>query len=124
MFKNLFTGLVRSHFEYAYQIWSIYKSKDIKSIENVHRRATKLIPTPKILTCEERLRKIDLPTLVYGKAKGDIIETYKILNGIYDTKIDKFLHLHHGYEKKKRPLHLVQPSTFSHRKHLMASKLT
>ena len=77
MFKNLFTALVRPHLKYANQVWSIYKSKVIKIIENIQRRATKLIPTLKTLTCEERLRKSDLPTLVYRIARRDMIETKK-----------------------------------------------
>ena len=67
MFKSLFTALVRPHFEYTDQDWSIYKSKGIIIIENVHRRVTKLIPTMKTLTYEEKLRKINLPTLVYRR---------------------------------------------------------
>ena len=33
----------------------------------------------------QRLRKLNMPTLKYRKAKGDMIEVFKILNGIYDT---------------------------------------
>jgi hypothetical protein len=37
--------------------WNPYKTKDIEVIENVQRRATKMLPDMKDLTCEERLRK-------------------------------------------------------------------
>ena len=55
------------------------KKKLILSIENVQRRATKIIKNIKHLTYEERLRYLDVPTLVYRRARGDMIEMYKIV---------------------------------------------
>jgi len=31
----------------------------------------------------ERLRRMDLPSLMYRRLRGDVIETYKYLHGIY-----------------------------------------
>ena len=53
-------------------------------IENVQRRATKLIPGFKDLTYEERIRKLKLPTLKYQRLQGDLIEIFKILTKKYD----------------------------------------
>ena len=36
------------------------------------------------LTYEERLRIINLPTLIYRRMRGDMIETFKILKEFYD----------------------------------------
>eukprot|EP00918_Siedleckia_nematoides_P005683 GHVU01012490.1.p1 GENE.GHVU01012490.1~~GHVU01012490.1.p1 ORF type:complete len:110 (+),score=14.41 GHVU01012490.1:304-633(+) len=36
---------------------------------------------------EERLRKLDLPTTLFRRKRGDMIETYKIMNGIYDRDV-------------------------------------
>ncbi len=69
--------------------------KDIITIENVQRGATKMIPELKDLTYDERLRKLNLPTLVYRRTWGDMVETYKILNGKYDHNVSDFLCLHH-----------------------------
>ena len=79
-FALLFKSLVRPHLEFANQVWSPYLQKHIQEIENVQRRATKLIPGMKDLTYEERLKTLNLPTLKYRRFRGDMIEMYKLLN--------------------------------------------
>ena len=83
-FVLLFKSLIRPHLEYMNQIWSPHKKKDIQAIESVQRRATKLVPELKNKTYQERLKILELPTLVYRRLRGDMIETYKIIN-IYDS---------------------------------------
>jgi len=43
-----------------------------------------MLPGFKDLSYPERLRKIGLPTLAYRRQRGDAIETYKIVRGVYD----------------------------------------
>ena len=86
-FKALYTAMVRLHLEYANQVWNPYKKKDIEIIENVQRRATKLIPTLKNLSYEERLIKLNLPTLADRRVRGDMVEVFKIVNGGYDEEV-------------------------------------
>jgi hypothetical protein len=78
-------ALVRPHLEYAAAVWSPCKSGEIKQIENVQRRAMKQIPSLKNMEYNQRLRKLNMPTLKYRRARRDMIEVFKILNGIYDT---------------------------------------
>ena len=80
MFVCLFKAFVRPQLEYAYREWNPYKAKDINAVENVQRRATKLIPSLNAMTYTERLQKLKLPTLVYRRTRSDMIETYTILN--------------------------------------------
>ena len=63
MFLNLYKSLIRPHVEYATPICPspLYK-KDKIIIENVQRRATKLVSSCKYLSYRERLRKRGLPT--------------------------------------------------------------
>ena len=75
--------LVRSHFDYATSVWSPIKKMHVEAIEKVQRWATKQLPGFKYLPYCERLRKLNLPTRAYRRIRGDMIETYKILNGIY-----------------------------------------
>ena len=68
--------------------------KDTITIENVQRRATKMIPELRDLPYNERLRILKLPTLVYRRTRGDMVEAYKILNNKYDHNVSNFLCLH------------------------------
>ena len=90
-FCLLFKAFVRPHIEYANSVWAPYKIKHIETIENVQRRATKQIPSLRHLSYEERLRKLNLPSLVYRRLRGDMIELYKIMSGVYDTSVSTFL---------------------------------
>ena len=91
IFLQLYKALVQPHLEYANCIWFPYKKKDITLIENVQRRATKLIPSLKNLSYEDRLRRLKVPSLTYRRTRGDMIETYKMLSGEYDPDVNKLL---------------------------------
>jgi hypothetical protein len=56
-------------------------------LENIQRRATKLIPGLSDLSYEDRLRRLKLPSLSYRRSRGDMIEVYKIMSGKYDPEI-------------------------------------
>ena len=87
----LYKALVRSHLEFASSVWCPYKVKYIEKIEGVQRRATKLVPGLKELTYEERLRALKLPTLVYRRHRGDMIEVYKLVHEIYDATAEPII---------------------------------
>ena len=72
-------------------IGGLHTKKLILSIENVQHRATKIIQNIEHLTYEERLRYLDLSTLVYRRSRDDMIETYKIVNGKYDLAATPYL---------------------------------
>ena len=79
MFKKLYTTFVRPHLEYAQAVWSPHLKKNINILENVQIRATKIVDGLAYLDYPERLKKLDLPTLVYRRARGDMIEVFKHL---------------------------------------------
>ena len=62
---KLYTSLVRPHLEYGNGAWSPMFKKDAILLENVQRRATKMIPALKDVPYPERLTKLRLPSLCY-----------------------------------------------------------
>lgn len=110
MFNVLYKAMVRNGFEYGQAVWSPYLMKDIEKIEGVQRRATKIIHSLKDKPYEERLRILKLPTLRYRRARGDMIETYKIVHGIYDKEAAPKLDLRRDRQGGRRghPLSLFQ----------------
>ena len=91
IFCLIFKGLVRPHLEYAAPVWSPHFAKHIDAIENVQRRATKLVPGLAKYEYEERLKMLKLPTLAYRRTRGDMITAYKIINSGFDDSIRSML---------------------------------
>ena len=73
--------------EYRNVIWAPTLKRNQRMLENVQQRATKLIPELKCQEYRDRLKALKLPSLYYRRARGDIIEVYKYLHGIY--KVNK-----------------------------------
>ena len=86
-FVKLYKSMVRCHVENSVPVWFPYLEKDIEEVEAVQRRATRMLAATKGLEYEDRLRKLKLPTLVYRRHRGDLIEMYKMLNGLYDDDV-------------------------------------
>lgn len=93
IFLTLYGAFVRPHLEYAQSVWSPKLRKHVNLIEGVQRRATKLISLYRNLPYEERLRRLDLPTLEYRRMFCDMVQVYKHLH-VYDkaTIPKKFIH--------------------------------
>jgi ribonuclease P/MRP protein subunit RPP40 len=94
-FILLYKSMVRSHLEYCNSVWAPHKKNDrfIAELERVQRRATKLVHGLSKLKYSERLKRCGLPTLKYRRHRGDMIETYKILTGVYDCNANPQLQL-------------------------------
>ena len=73
-------------------------------MENVQRRATKLIKNIQHKTYTQRLKYLGLPSLQYRRLRADMIETYKILNNIDKVQYEQILPLSQtttrGHSKK------------------------
>ena len=86
----LHKSLVRPHLEYCCQIWSPYYKKDIKLIEGVQRRATKLVAGIQELNYNHRLKMLGLQPLEERRMTSDLIETFNIVNRKYDINPEFF----------------------------------
>ena len=70
--------------------WSPYLRGEIEELEKFQRRATKIVPAFEDLPYGERLEKLGLTTLEERRARGDLIETFKIINGHENIDRRKF----------------------------------
>ena len=128
IFGLIFKGLIRPLLEYASPIWSPYTVYQKEMIENVQRRATKLIPGYFHLSYPERLRKLKLPTLSYRRTRGDMIQVFILTakEGGYDQSLPCILtpgtnenHDLRGHNKKL----FVKSSTKDVRKHFFTNRI-
>ena len=81
LWKTLYISLVRPHLEFASSVWNPYLKGDIDTLEKVQHRASKIPTELKNLPYEKRLEKWNLTTLEERRARGDIIQMYKVVRG-------------------------------------------
>ena len=124
IFLMLYKSLIRPQLEYANQVWAPRLQKHKTMLENVQRRATKLVPGLEDLSYEERLRELKLPTLAYRRLRGDLIEVFKIMSGKCDSVVCEGLIVKREGERssghplkifKERPKHDMRKNGFPHR---------
>ena len=93
--KKIYTCLIRPHLEYCVQLWSPVAAHGswgtIYELEKVQRKFTNLIDDIGTLPYGTRLAELDLTTLAERRVRGDLIETFKIVNSVVDYGHDIFV---------------------------------
>ena len=83
---DIYKTLVRPHLEFCVQLWCPKPCKEswatIMDIESVQREYTRLIDGIGLMTYKERLDRLQLTTLIERRARGDLIEVFKIFRGL------------------------------------------
>ena len=101
---TLYNSMVRPLLEYAAQFWSPNMQADIKRLERVQERATKLVPSIRFKGYQRRLRDLKLFTLEQRRLRGQLIETFKYLRGFNSADAGELFTLsnnptrNHGYK--------------------------
>jgi len=95
--------------EYANSVWNPHRQGQIKNLEKVQMRATKLVMSVKHLSYKERLVRLKLPTLKFRPIRGDMIEVYKILTDKYDSNVNIHLERQKDSITRGHSLKLIHP---------------
>ena len=92
---NLYKSLVRPHLEFSVVAWSPHYCKDKDLVEKVQHRFTRMIPELKNKPYEDRLEQLKLWTLEERRNRADLVEVYKMNNGLTQIPFKSFLRLMH-----------------------------
>ena len=88
-FLILYKSLIRSILDWG-SVYYPSTKKNIQLIENIQKRATKILPELQGFSYSERLERLKLPTLHYRRKRYDLIQLYKIVHGYEDIKPEEF----------------------------------
>ena len=83
-FIQLYKALARPHLEYGNAIWHPHLKRQSTSVEKIQRRATRLLFEVNTLTYGEILIFLKLPSLKFRRTREDMIQVFKIINGLDD----------------------------------------
>ena len=108
-FPILYNTYVRPHMEYCVQAWAPYYKKDIQTLIKVQRRATRLVPTFRVLPYRERLKKLGMLSLSQRRLRGDLKETFKIIKGIEGISREKLIQVSTEERTRGHNLKLFKP---------------
>ena len=79
-FPRLYMTHVRPVLEYAGTAWSPYLAQDREVLEKVQKRMINMIPGLRG-RYEDKLRELGMTTLQRRRERGDMIQTWRIMNG-------------------------------------------
>ena len=90
VFVKLYKTYVRPHLEFAGQAWAPWTAADKDILENVQRRAIRMVSGLKSASYEERLQELNMTTLEERRHQADMQYVYKVLTGREDVDKDQW----------------------------------
>ena len=75
-----YNSIVWPHLQYAVQFWSPHLRRDIDKIERVQRKATKMIPEIRNHSYQQRLKDLELISVMKRKLRAQLVEVFKYVN--------------------------------------------
>lgn len=118
VFVPLYKTLVRPHLEYGFSVWWPNTKADATALEKVQRDATRLVPGLRMMTYQERLKYLDLPSVTYRRHRGDILQAFKLLHGLYNISTSLLPLSNLSYNLSRHQYHLGKPRCNSNTRRL------
>ena len=87
VFLRLYMQFVRPHLEFSSSVWSPWNQTDIDLLENVQKKAVRMVSGLRASTYEDRLKEIGLWTLEKRRLMFDMIQVYKLLNNVGNIEL-------------------------------------
>ena len=124
---KLYKTFVRPHLECSVQAWSPWLKKDISVLEKVQQRAVNMVVGLEGLEYEEKLKKLNLLSLVDRRLRGDVIQVWKWFNGLslMDRSMFSLVSDQHlrATRHTSKPFNLVKPKArLDIRRHSFSSR--
>ncbi|CAM5073177.1 unnamed protein product [Natator depressus] len=107
MLVPLYKALVRPHLEYCVQFWSPMFKKDEFKLEQIQRRATRMIREMENLSYERRLKELGLFSLTKRRLRGDMIALYKYIRRINTGEGEELFKLSTNVDTRTNGYNLV-----------------
>lgn len=107
-FSILYKSYIRPLLEYNVTLWSPRQEYMKNLLEKTQRRATRLIHNSTNMSYESRLRFLKLGSLENRRQRGDMIEIYKLITGVYGSQSIVQLRSH-SYGLRMHDLYLAFP---------------
>ena len=108
--KLIYKVFVRPHLEYAVAAWSPWLRKDIDALEAIQRRATRRISDIRG-SYDERLKALKITTLEKRRIRGDAIEIFKCLHGVWSINSESLFTLRDPEGPRTRQQQSFMPLT-------------
>jgi hypothetical protein len=93
IYMRLYQQYVRPHLEFAVTAWAPWTSADKECLEKVQKRAVGMVQGLAGRTYEERLKEMDMVTLEERRHQLDMLQTFKIVKGKDDVKLETWFEL-------------------------------
>ena len=107
-FLNLYKTLVHPQLENGNIIWGAFYIIDQGKVENVQRAATRLLPSIRHLSYEQRLCTLNFPSLKYRQLCGDMINVYRPYHNMFNLDQSQFFILDVSSKTRDHPFKLFK----------------
>lgn len=109
VFLPLYKALVRPLLEYGSVIWYPSLISDNQEIEKVQRRATKLVTGLKNLPYSDRLKILNLDSMLFRRRRNDMLQTFRIMKDIDNLSINNFFTINTNSITRGHEYKIVKP---------------